>query len=68
MVTMMDYDGIPYFLTDEEWYREVDDYIDPVTGEDRGYILTDKAPQEAIDSYNEFYSDETQENGMINVN
>ena len=39
--------GIPYFLTNKEWYRE-----DEIEGK---YVLTDKAPQEAIDSYNEFY-------------
>lgn len=37
----------PYFLTDNSWY-----YYD----EDEGiYKLTDKAPEEAIESYNEFY-------------
>lgn len=36
----------PYFLTNAEWYVEDDE---------RGYgwLLTDKAPQAAIDSYNE---------------
>lgn len=46
----------PYFLENPEWYEIVEDSYDPETDEDRGYILTDKAPQEAIDSYNEFYS------------
>jgi hypothetical protein len=37
----------PYFLIDPLWY-DYDDELDI-------YILTDEAPQEAIDSYNEFY-------------
>lgn len=37
----------PYFLTNEEWY-----YFDE---KEFKYKLTDKAPQEAIDSYNECY-------------
>lgn len=40
---------MPYFLTNEEWYW-VDDSDD-----ERGYKLTDKAPKEAVDSYNDFY-------------
>lgn len=40
---------MPLFLENEEWY--VEDSED----EEYGYKLTDKAPQEAIDSYNEFY-------------
>lgn len=40
---------MPYFMTNEEWYfRDYDD-------DERGYKLTDKAPQEAVESYNEFY-------------
>ena len=39
----------PYFMTNEEWY-----YFDP---EESVYKLTNKAPQEAIESYNEFYED-----------
>lgn len=39
--------GRPYFLTNDSWY-----YYD----EDEGvYKLTEKAPKEAIQSYNEFY-------------
>ena len=41
--------AMPFFMTNEDWYT-VDSEDD-----DRGYKLTDKAPQEAIDSYNEFY-------------
>ena len=55
----------PYFLKNKEWYVEniewcVNDVpyflvkgakIHP----NRQYILTDKAPQKAIDSYNEYY-------------
>lgn len=37
----------PYFMTNKEWYT-----YDEV---EEKYVLTDKAPQEAIDSYNEFY-------------
>lgn len=37
----------PYFLTNPEWY-----YFDE---KEFKYKLTDKAPREAIDSYNEFY-------------
>ena len=36
----------PYFIENEEWY-----YFDE---EEEIYKLTDKAPQEAIDSYNEY--------------
>ncbi len=38
---------MPYFLENEEWYR-----FDEVNWR---YVLTDKAPQEAVDSYNEYY-------------
>lgn len=37
----------PYFMTNEEWY-----YYDEKTFK---YKLTTKAPQKAIDSYNEYY-------------
>jgi hypothetical protein len=37
----------PYFLTNETWY-----YHDE---KDMVFKLTDQAPQDAIDSYNEFY-------------
>ncbi len=37
----------PYFMTNEEWY-----YHDP---EEWCYKLTDKAPPEAVKSYEEFY-------------
>lgn len=36
----------PYFLTNEEWY-----ILDP---KGWGWLLTDKAPQEAVDDYNKF--------------
>lgn len=40
----------PYFLTNPAWYTvDLDD-------EERGYKLTDKAPEEARQSYDEFYS------------
>lgn len=38
----------PYFLENEEWYK--------FNEEEWKYELTDKAPQEAIDSYNDFYN------------
>lgn len=41
----------PYFMENEEWYYEdYDDY-------ERGYKLTDKAPAEAVKSYEEFYEE-----------
>ncbi|NLK84570.1 MAG: hypothetical protein GX278_01205 [Aeromonadales bacterium] len=37
----------PYFMTNKEWYyHDVENWC---------LKLTDKAPQNAIDSYNEFY-------------
>lgn len=39
----------PYFFENKDWY-----YYDE---EDEVYKLTDKAPKEAIESYNEFYSE-----------
>ncbi len=41
---------IPYFMKNEEWY-----YHDEV---EWCYKLTNKAPEEAIKSYEEFYSEE----------
>ena len=38
---------LPYFLENKEWYT--------FNEEEWKYELTDKAPQEAIDSYNHFY-------------
>jgi hypothetical protein len=37
----------PYFMTNSVWYV--------YSFEKEIYILTDQAPQEAIDSYNNFY-------------
>ena len=37
----------PYFLKNPEWYYHDD--------ETNRYFLTDKAPKEAVESYNEFY-------------
>ena len=42
----IDVKEMPLFLTNDEWTT-----IDPETG---NLILTDKAPKEAIDSYNDF--------------
>lgn len=45
----------PYFMTNPEWYTEVDILHDGFPEDDRGYHLTEKAPKKAIDSYNKFY-------------
>lgn len=38
---------MPYFMTNEEWY---------IKSEEKGmYLLTEKAPKEAQESYKEFY-------------
>lgn len=49
----------PYFLSNKEWY-----YFDE---REFLYKLTDKAPEEAIKSYKEFYKDNFREdkNGEI---
>lgn len=45
----MSYSNRPFFMTNKEWY-----YFD----DDEGIIkLTDKAPPEAVASYNEFYKE-----------
>lgn len=41
---------VPYFMTNEEWYKLViaeDDDFPQI-------VLTDKAPQDAVESYKEF--------------
>lgn len=47
----------PYFLKNKEWYIKEDDADLPpfLRKNKRQYRLTDKAPQKAIDSYNEYY-------------
>lgn len=46
----------PYFLQNKEWYKENEDIPTFFGGKgQRKYILTKKAPQKAIDSYNEYY-------------
>lgn len=40
----------PYFMENPEWYYH-DDKINK-------YFLTDKAPKEAVESYNDFYDDD----------
>ena len=42
-------DKEPYFLSNKDWY-----YYDE---EEFCYMLTDKAPKEAIESYKEFYNE-----------
>ena len=51
----------PYFLENEEWYT--------YNIEEGKYELTDKAPQEAVESYNEFYADSVkiEENGEFSI-
>ena len=39
----------PYFMENDEWYT--------FDEESFRYVLTDKAPQKAIDSYNEYYNE-----------
>ncbi|WP_251178077.1 hypothetical protein [Adlercreutzia agrestimuris] len=50
---------IPLFMENENWFTTPQkEGIEDVFFEDgRGYHLTDEAPQEAIDSYNEFYAE-----------
>lgn len=43
---------IPYFMTNKEWYRENDDPNDP--NYPFGFKLTDKAPPEAVKSFEEY--------------
>lgn len=46
----------PYFLTNEEWYIEITNKPSfLLKGDKRRYKLTDKAPKEAVDSYNKYY-------------
>lgn len=52
----------PYFLKNPEWYREMS-----LAESKRGYVLTDQAPPEAVESYREFYGDETDDNGQIKI-
>ncbi len=46
---------VPYFLTNEEWYRENPKYdmFDDLKREPQ-FLLTEKAPPEAVKSYNEY--------------
>ena len=37
----------PYFLTNKKWFKYDE--------KNKKYILTDKAPQKAIESYKDFY-------------
>lgn len=47
----------PYFLTNEDWY-----YFDE---DEFRYKLTDKAPEKAVESYKQFYSDEYSDKQII---
>lgn len=40
---------MPYFMTNDDWY-----YFD---FEHKKYMLTDKAPQKAVDSYKQYYKE-----------
>lgn len=46
----------PYFMENKEWY-----YFDE---KEWRYKLTDKAPEDAIESYNEFYTYKETINGV----
>ena len=49
----------PYFLKNEEWYVEHKGLPRFLGGNiDRRYTLTDKAPKEAVESYNEYYKND----------
>lgn len=53
----------PFSMTNDAWFVENDDYESPY-----GLLLTEEAPQEAIDSYNEFYaSTMPDENGIVTL-
>lgn len=45
----------PFFMSNPDWYTTFD-LGNGFPEDGRGYHLTDKAPQEAIDSYNDFYA------------
>lgn len=45
----------PLFMQNDEWYESVD-LMTSQDEDDRGYILTDKAPDEARESYNAYYA------------
>ena len=54
----------PYFLKNKEWYLNDVPYFlvkGSKTPKDRQYILTDKAPQKAIESYNEYYNQDLEQ-------
>lgn len=54
---------IPYFLTNKEWYRYATADEERATG--RGYVLTDKAPAKARQSYEDFYAEDTDSDGRV---
>ena len=43
----MTIDKEPYFMKDEKWYK--------FDEEEFRYVLTDEAPEKAVQSYNEYY-------------
>ena len=53
---MNDYEGVPLFMTNKDWYIEPEDGI--FFDDGRGYHLADGVPQEVADSYEEFYRNE----------
>ncbi len=66
----------PYFMKNKEWYVENKEWSvndvphflikDAKKPKGNRYILTDKAPKKAIDSYNQYYNNN--ENYIINKN
>lgn len=52
----MTIDKEPYFMQNEKWYKFDEDEFK--------YVLTDEAPEKAVQSYNEFYNlvDSTKDN------
>lgn len=51
----MIFDKKPYFMSDESWYEEIDLMSNTDPDLDRGYLLTEKATDEARESYEAYY-------------
>lgn len=52
----MIFDKKPFFMADEAWYEKIDLMSNTDPDIDRGYALTDGAPEEARESYEAFYA------------
>ena len=50
-------EGMPYFMTNKEWYKENPAWDFDKIGEIEPYILTEKAPAEAVESYRKYCKD-----------